>query len=196
MTGTTRAGGLKRWVFWGTFMGLVAWVGAVVLRAEIGHDMVHAYEICSRSAQITDSRQMREMAQCMYPRGTNPLLRWFGQIDRYRYLAHPDLPCRYVGEWSGGREHDLYVSTLKADGTVSIRPVDVQNPDAVKEATMTGYWSASGPDRLVWFYPQMFVWPLDENPVEWLDDDHLLIHENNGEVTRYRRLTPRQDECH
>lgn len=167
----------------------------LALRNYVGWTMARIYGECSQAGQTESTFLMRQVATCMLKKADNPLLRWVGGIDRYRYLASPVLPCRFVGKWLGNRDDYRFYSWMAADGTVIIEPIDGVATTALGYATLNGYWSTVGDDRLIWFYPEAFIWPLDENPIRWLDNDHLLITEMNGQSTSYRRLTPMPEGC-
>jgi hypothetical protein len=127
---------------------------------------------------------------------TNPILWWYLEPERLFQIAQPHTPCQWVGRWQVKRDSMAFGIELKADGryVIDVRNFEQVRPVAQNEASFEGVWSSPELNRILWFNEARF-WPIEDNRVEWLNQDQLVIHETNNTKTYYQRVSSRVPNC-
>lgn len=99
--------------------------------------------------------------------------------------AMPNSPCQYVGVWTSTRPGSVYRITLGDQGNFKTEIVSGEAPYG--QASSKGSWGV-WKGRMAWFYPDINVFPPDNNPIVDEEADRFTLIEQNGIRTQFTRL--------
>lgn len=185
------------------FLGVAFWIPFsffiwIVFKGYANSRLVHSVETCWETGvylpdSATPQAHIANFVGCLKEQ-TNPVVWWYLQPERLYQIADPHTPCQWVGTWQAKRDNIAFGIELKANGRFVIDAQDLQSTQTYDEGSFAGVWSSPQLNRILWFTDSR-IWPIDDNSVEWQNQNQLVINELNGSKTYYQRVSSRLPNC-
>ncbi len=142
---------------------------------------------------LNQPEQTTAFIHCLQQK-SNLLVLWRMKPERLYQAVKPHTPCYWLGKWQVKKNTQSFDIEFKADSTFHIDEQSYKNTLPHYPDSFEGVWSSPSRDTIFWFVDGIW-WPIDQNRVEWLNQDQVVIHELNDAETRYQRQSMPLPNC-
>lgn len=185
------------------FLGVAFWIPFsffiwIVFKGYANSRLVQSSEICWQNGvdmpnSAATQAHIANFVGCLKEKN-NPVVWWYLEPERLYQIAEPHTPCQWVGTWQAKRDNIAFGMELKANGRFVVEMLSQEEAQLQHERSFTGVWSSPQLNRILWF-SDAHLWPIDDNSVEWQNQNQLVINELNGSKTYYQRVSSRLPNC-